>query len=1247
MNFSGLSRGIRLACLTCFFAGQAYSQCGGIMEPGFAFLTSSKGCAPFTVNIQTLYLSSVPGTQYFVDWGDGTPEETYVQVGPTGVNIFHGYPNSPVNCGYDVIIDASNACNPRGSVVPILTQVVVWTNDVISVNPAVFRVCHGYATDVLFTDDSDWNCFPRLTRENNEPRWIQWIYGTGPAGIRIPGVGVNGIVPGGFPYLDPAPMRNPIYPVLAPGQASLPLNVPVAAPVDIGKQFEITLKNWNQCNAYDNNVLDGNPFNPVGGDLVNGDNPPQITTARIVIVDAPQPNFLTRLGGAGGSIQSVFCVGDNIYFDNETPPIGGAAFQYTWAFFDNDLGVGPPLATSSNTNPTFAYASSGQKLIRLSVRDANAAGNCVAIFEQTITISPSLIAQIGVTDLSNNPISGIFCQKASAPFLNFDVRLSDVSTGVVTPTTQWRWEFYDETNALVRQEPAGGGFSVIQLGPFDEVFTNRGIYRVRLIIRDNITSCETVDEVQVMVYENPVPQFTAARVCEGDDTSFNEFSTLNAINGETIALREWDFNYDGITFNKDPAFDNQTSFTRNLGAAGAHQVALRVTASQSNCSDILVLPVEVDAQPDASITPDVLSGCSILTVTFANNAVVGQPDVINRYEWEVDEKLGLGFQLVATQQPTDPSFTPYYVHHFVNTTLVDRQFDVRMRAVTVNNCATLSPTSTITVFPGTQSGFISTNYSPFNDNCTPLSVNFSVDAQTQSLSPTDYRWRVSDTAGIISETSTGVTPSYSYNFVNSTQSIKDFFVTLITTLPTGCFGDSTRTIRISPVPTSNFAIDTLLFDCERMKLHVEANQKGLSDYHWMVRENGIVVLDVNSINDELEHELNRPAFGSADITVQISLVTKNFANCTSPTSTESVVVPGRDDLNTSFTASPASQMLPNSTVTIVNTTNSGPWQYQWDFGDGNASNDPHVSSHAYGTYGTFTITLTVTNNVCVESATQTVTVLAIPPIIDFAYDPASGCAPLKVNFTNLSQFAEPDSYKWEFGLGQAMSNAISPAYTYFEPGTYTVSLSGTNITGQKVTETKQMIIEVFARPNADFDVKPKLVSIPGGILYTKNQSLQATSYEWDFGDGTISLAPQPTHIYQQEGEYTIQLVAYNQFGCSDTTRLESAVRVQKGGQVLIPNAFSPNLSGSAAGGSDPSVGKNDVFLPITQGVVEFDMVIFNRWGELMFHSNDPNFGWDGYYNGKLCQQDVYMYKITARFENGDPFVRVGDVNLIR
>src|SRR5882757_8313602 len=120
---------------------EIHAQCGGIMEPGFKFLTSSRGCAPYTVNLETLYLSSVSGTTYYFDWGDGTPEEVFVQANATGVTVSHIYPNASVDCGYDVTIDASNACNPRGSVVPIVTQVIVWTKDIVSINPQEFRVC--------------------------------------------------------------------------------------------------------------------------------------------------------------------------------------------------------------------------------------------------------------------------------------------------------------------------------------------------------------------------------------------------------------------------------------------------------------------------------------------------------------------------------------------------------------------------------------------------------------------------------------------------------------------------------------------------------------------------------------------------------------------------------------------------------------------------------------------------------------------------------------------------------------------------------------------------------------------------------------------------------------------------------------------------------------------------------------------------------------------------------------------------
>ena len=1094
---------------------KSFGQCNGIMEPGFAFLTSSRGCAPFTVNIQTLYLSSAPGTQYFINWGDGSPEEVYTQINLTGVSIAHTYPNYSIDCGYDVVIDASNACNPRGSVVPINTQVIVWTNDVVSINPGEFRVCQGFAANLQFTDNSTWNCFPRPTRENNEPRWIQWLYGTGTLVNQIPGIQVNGAAPGSFPYLNPAPLQNPIYPVTAPGLQSLAINVPVTLPADIGKEFEVTLKNWNQCNPYDNNLLDGNPFNPVSGNLVSGDNTPQVTRARVVIVPSPQPDFLSRVGSVTGPIQSVFCLGDNIFFDNKTPGIAGSNFGYTWQFYDNNTGTGVPLSTSSNKNPVFAYPTVGQKLIRLSVKDNNAVGNCVAIIEKLITISPALLAKIKVTDVNDIAITSDFCQNTAAPFTTFQAKFTDASLGTPNADTQWRWEFYNESNTLTRKEPAAG-FSSVALGPFTENFTNLGVYRVKLIIRDAITGCETMDEIQIRVFEKPVPVFTATRECEGKPTVFSENSTLNSILGESITSIEWDFNYNGTVFNKDPLFDNQKNFTRALGAAGTYQVALRTTVGQSGCSDIKVVPVVVDPLPLASFTPDVTLGCSELTVTFTNNSVSGQPGAIDRYVWEVDEKLGLGFQTVSTQFPSDPLFTNQFQRIFENVTTSNKLFDIRLRVLSVQGCETVSAPVTITVFPGTRSGFISTNYSPFNNNCSPQSVSFEVDAETKSLNPSEYRWRVSDNTGILSEISTGTTPNYTHVFSNSSMAIKDFSITLTTTLTTGCFGDSIRTIRISPVPTSLFTIDTLQFDCNVMQLQLEAIQKGLQEYHWVVEENGVITGSVTQSNDKFQYTLNRPPSTAADLNLRFSLDTKNFANCSSVVTHQNINVPKEDGINAAFTVTPVSQTLPSSTVSIINQTSPGPWNYLWDFGDGTQSTSASVTSHTYSTYGKFIISLTVTQGVCIEEQIQQIEILAIPPIVDFDAAPLRGCVPLTVDFTNLSQFADPSTYKWDFG-DMGKSGTVNPSHTYYEPGKYTVTLSASNITGEEVSKTKQAIIEVFPRPVSGFEIKPAVVYIPGGILYTNNRSFDATRFEWDFGDGNISTAFEPQHTYKDEG----------------------------------------------------------------------------------------------------------------------------------
>src|SRR5690606_26345477 len=370
----------------------------------------------------------------------------------------------------------------------------------------------------------------------------------------------------------------------------------------------------------------------------------------------------------------------------------------------------------------------------------------------------------------------------------------------------------------------------------------------------------------------------------------------NPLEGETIVSWEWDMSYDGVTFNAEPTLLNQQAFDYTFPTAGTHTVALRVTAGSGGCSAILAQDVIVDATPLAAFTPSTTAGCSVLSITLTNTVVSSQPIAIDRYIWEVDE--GSGFVVDSVQRPSDPTFTDQYVMYLDNHDMVDKTYQVRLRAISVNDCETVSAPVAITVFPGPKAGFISVNYSPFDDNCSPQEVDFSVDAETQALNPTDYTWTVSDNNGVLDVISTGTTPSFNYEFANTTQSMKDFRVALRATLPSACYGDSTRLIRISPLPSSAFEIDTLLFDCEVMNLRFEATQKGLSEYAWELRVNGTILTASTGTNDYFEHNFNRLTSGEQN--VEVALVTRNLANCQSPATQRQVTVPELKNVVASF-----------------------------------------------------------------------------------------------------------------------------------------------------------------------------------------------------------------------------------------------------------------------------------------------------------------------------------------------------------
>ena len=245
-------------------------------------------------------------------------------------------------------------------------------------------------------------------------------------------------------------------------------------------------------------------------------------------------------------------------------------------------------------------------------------------------------------------------------------------------------------------------------------------------------------------------------------------------------------------------------------------------------------------------------------------------------------------------------------------------------------------------------------------------------------------------------------------------------------------------------------------------------------------------------------------------------------------------------------------------------------------------------------------------------------------------------------FTDLSTI-DPgggviDSWEWDFGDGSQAVTIQNPSYAFSSGGAFITQLIVTTNFGCSDTITDT--IRVFPKPNAIFTVTPETGTILNPVETFTDASTgdSVSQWQWDFGDGDISLLQNPVHTYRDTGIYTVLLTIADTNGCMDTAY--ALLEIQPDYIFFIPNTFSPNKDGL-----------NEVFMPKGIGVNEkfFNMKIFNRWGDLIYQTADLNAGWDGTSNnGKEgSQTDVYVWVINTRDLTGFPHTYTGHVTLIR
>ena len=285
-------------------------------------------------------------------------------------------------------------------------------------------------------------------------------------------------------------------------------------------------------------------------------------------------------------------------------------------------------------------------------------------------------------------------------------------------------------------------------------------------------------------------------------------------------------------------------------------------------------------------------------------------------------------------------------------------------------------------------------------------------------------------------------------------------------------------------------------------------------------------------------------------------------------------------------------------------------------------------------------TVTADNLGCISSDSMTVAVEELP-VMSFSGDNLSGCEPLTVNFTNTSSAASGIvDCEWVMN-GETISGCGPITYTFENGGTYDVTLTTTSGTGCVNTITYTDYIYVEETPIASFSPSTNHLSTMYTGVDFANTSQGAVNYVWDFGDNSaISAEENPTHVFPdtEGGAYVVELIAYSPLGCTDTAW--ATINIVEELIFYVPNSFTPD--------GDMY---NEYFEPVfTSGYdpYDFEMLIFNRWGEIIWESHDASVGWDGTYGGTIVQDGTYTWKIEFKTTiNDERRMLIGHVNVLR
>lgn len=950
-------------------------------------------------------------------------------------------------------------------------------------------------------------------------------------------------------------------------------------------------------------------FHTISVTAVDNGTPAAATNSNFVIevMPAPLPSFTY-------TPSSPVTANSPVSFTNTTPP----GSLLTW-----DFGDGSP--TSTVPNPQHTYTTGGTFNVTLSAMFPN---GCITTVTQQVDVTMCSPAVFTVDNACLGTPSTV------------------TYTGTATANAVFTWDF-NGANVLSGSDQ----------GPFVVLWNNAGTYNVSLTVTE--PTCSTSASLPVDIYTIPVASITSIpQLCEGDSpvVSFDgnagptatyswDFGNATVISGSGAGPYnlQWssagndqvsvivddhgckdtsrtdvivnpiptaDFNlpaaacandilnvnYTGTASGNANYFwdfdggtvvsgSGQGPYTVNWNNGGLYSVSLSVT--ENGCpSQPVNMPLNVTDIPQVSISP-VPALCNGGTGTVTFTGVAGPTAT---YNWN------FGNAIVLSGSGAGP-----YDLQWNNAGNDQVQLNV-----TENGCASQSFID-VTVHQIPTSDFVINNSA-----CVGSPVNLSYSGTASSNGT--FNWSFSGGTVV---SGSGIGP---YSVVWNAQG--NYNISLVV-IENGCTSPQTDIQAVvNPLPFVYAGSNQIV--CSGVPVSIGSPAVAGESYHW----NPITNLNDPDISDPVVTPVNN---SNATQTDEYVLETTDANGCRN---TDSVLVSSYPVPLIYFDTPPGQCIRDNQFIFSAGANIPVGVNYLWTFSpeaDVPSSTQPDVYVK-YSTTGTFPVILAADYNGCLaQPKTDSVEVYPMPTS-DFVPQVTKGCEPLTVPFTNYST-GDLNTYSWNFDDGSTDSTT-HPVHEFVHAGLYDVALIAINKYGCETDTIYPDLIDVYPVPGGQFVPNPQVANILAPIIQFQNYSTNATIYSWDFGDNDTSMIWNPTHEYADTGNYLVTLMLESPKGCRDT--VTGMVRVEDNFSFYIPNTFTPNDDGI-----------NDAFRGYGIAFRSYTMNIYNRWGELIFTTDNYDRPWDGKLKSGVIQNDVYVYRFDIIDQHNEEHTFVGNVSLVR